>query len=118
MQDGTQTVESGKRLAAQTSEALTRIIDRTGRVSDVISQLANDSEQQASSSKLIERDVEVIHDVTRESASGIQQIAHTVESLSHLTMQLQRSMERFKLEPLTHEPQRIHTAAKRPQLLA
>jgi methyl-accepting chemotaxis protein len=97
MHEGTKTVEAGKTLAAQTADALERIIERTSRVADVISQLANESEQQAVSSKAIVQDVEVISDVTRESAAGTRQIAATAESLSRMTEELMAFIQRFHL---------------------
>ncbi len=98
MYEGRQTVEAGKTLAAKTAEALQRIIERTSHVSDVISQLANESEQQSTASQVIVRDVELISGVTRESAVGTREIASTAESLSRLTEQLQQSIERFHLD--------------------
>lgn len=97
MNEGRQTVELGKGLASQTAEALRRIIERTSRVADVISQLASENEQQARSSKEIVQDVEIINGVTRESAMGTKEIAATAESLSRLTESLQQSIKRFHL---------------------
>jgi len=97
MHEGTHTVETGKQLAAQTAEALHRIITRTGHVADIISQLASESEQQVHVSKIIVEDVQAISSVTRESALGTREIAATADSLSRLTEQLQHSIERFHL---------------------
>lgn len=97
MHEGKQTVESGKSLASQTAEALNRIIDRTSRVSDVISQLANDNEHQVTASNHIVQDVEQINSVTRESAINTREIAATADSLSRLTEELQQSIQRFQL---------------------
>jgi methyl-accepting chemotaxis protein len=121
MHEGTKTVESGKTLASQTAEALERIIERTSRVSDVISQLASESERQAHSSKAIVQDVEVISDVTRESAAGTRQIAATAESLSRMTEELMSSIQRFQLtnsgNGSINQPSRL-SAKPRPQLYA
>jgi len=103
MHEGTHTVEAGKLLAAQTAEALDRIIARTGRVADVISQLASESEQQVQASKVIADDVQIISSVTRESALGTREIAATADSLSRLTEQLQQSIERFHLRSAQHD---------------
>lgn len=98
MYEGTKTVEQGKMLAAKTAEALERIIARTAKVSDVISQLANESEQHAEASKIIVRQMDSITDVVRETAAGTGQIAATADSLSKLTVTLQQSIERFRLD--------------------
>ncbi|MCU0428240.1 MAG: methyl-accepting chemotaxis protein [Candidatus Kapabacteria bacterium] len=121
MHEGTKTVEQGKMLAAQTAEALERIISRTARVSDVISQLANESEQHAESSKIIVRQMDSISDVARQTAAGTGQIAATADSLSKLTVTLQQSIERFRLDASARETPRYTasqqlTAKSRPAL--
>ena len=111
MQEGTRTVEQGKTLAAQTAEALDRIIARTAKVSDVISQLASDSELQLDAGKEIVREIDTINDVARQTAVGTDQIAATAESLSKLTLTLQQSIERFRLD-VADEPQQAQYAPK------
>ncbi len=103
MHEGTRTVELGKSLASQTAEALDRIIARTARVSDVISQLASESGLHVEAGKNIVREIDSISDVARQTAAGTEQIATTADSLSKLTVALQHSIERFRLDIVEQE---------------
>ncbi|MCS6808418.1 MAG: HAMP domain-containing methyl-accepting chemotaxis protein [Bacteroidota bacterium] len=110
MHEGTKTVEQGKVLAAQTAEALERIISRTAKVSDVISQLASESERHVEASRHIVQQMDSINDVARETASGAKQIAATAEDLSQLTAALQQSIGHFRLDIAEHAERTRYTA--------
>ena len=56
------------------------------------------SEQQASTSEQISRNVEAINNVTQESAAGIQQIARSAEDLNNFTSKLKEMIFEFRLD--------------------
>lgn len=56
------------------------------------------SEEQSSASEQIGKNIELINQVTQETAGGIQQIAHASEDLNRLTLNLQELITQFKLE--------------------
>lgn len=56
------------------------------------------SEEQSSASEQIGKNIELINQVTQETAGGIQQIAHASEDLNRLTLNLQELIAQFKLE--------------------
>ncbi len=107
MQAGTKEVEAGKMAAAQAAEALDRIINRTGTVATIISQLASVSEQQTRMSKSIASNADTITTVTEQSTQAVTEIAYTAEDLRNLTEQLQMVVGQFRIEEqLNAEPQR------------
>lgn len=97
MQEGTEEVEKGIKLADKSGKSLQEIITETQKVVDIITQVAAASEQQSVASEQISRNIEAINTVTQETASGIQQIASSSENLNRLTNNLERLVSRFKL---------------------
>jgi methyl-accepting chemotaxis protein len=97
MSHGTEEVEKGRELAEKSSRSLKDIISGSQKVVDVITQVAAASEEQATASEQISKNIEAISNVTQESAAGTQQIARAAEDLSHLTSNLQELLGQFSL---------------------
>jgi len=97
MEEGTQKVSEGIKLADKAGTSLSDIVEISQKVTDMISQIAAASEEQSSASEQISKNVEAISSVTNETASGTQQIARAAEDLNRLTENLQRVVEKFKL---------------------
>jgi methyl-accepting chemotaxis protein len=100
MDEGTKEVEKGKRLTDKAGESLQKIIKAADRVVDVVTQVAAASEEQSTAAELISRNIEVISNVTHESANGVQQIARASEDLNRLTIGLQEMIDKFKVEEI------------------
>jgi methyl-accepting chemotaxis protein len=98
MKEGTNEVDNGKRLANEAGTMLKEIIEVAQKVTDTVSQVATNSEEQSNAAEQISRNIEGISNVTQESASGIQQIAHASEDLNRLTINLQNLIQRFKVD--------------------
>jgi methyl-accepting chemotaxis protein len=98
MRKGTEQVEHGKVAAAKAAQALDRIIDRTSRVANVISQLASASERQAATSRTITERVEGINAVAHDAASAAQQMNLTADELNALTDNLQTLVGQFQTD--------------------
>jgi methyl-accepting chemotaxis protein len=94
---GTVEVEKGKELANLAGKSLSEIISGAEQVVDMATQVAAASEEQSSAAEEISKNVEAINNVTQETASGIQQIAHAAEDLNRLTANLQEMISRFKI---------------------
>jgi methyl-accepting chemotaxis protein len=105
MTEGTKEVERGKLLADKAGESLSQIIKGASDVVDVITQVAAASEEQSSTSEEISKSIEAINNVTRESTSGVQQVASAAEDLNRLTVKLQQLVASFKIS----EHQREHS---------
>jgi len=97
MEQGTKEVDQGIRLADAAGNSLQEIVEISQKVMEKVTQIAAASEQQAGTSEEISRNVELISSVTRETATGIQQIAKTAEDVNKLTETLQRHIGRFKI---------------------
>jgi len=97
MEQGTEEVSKGIKLADAAGNSLLEIVEISQRVTDMITHIASASEQQAGASESIAKSVLQISMVTQESASGIQQIARTAEELNGLTDTLQRLIDKFQL---------------------
>ncbi len=97
MEQGTQEVESGMRLAENAGVSLREIVGISQQVTDMVSQIAAASEQQSSASEQISKNVEAISTVTQQTASGTQQIARAAEDLNRLTDNLQQLVAKFRL---------------------
>ncbi len=102
MQTGTDEVEKGKTMADKAGESLREIITGAEKVVDVATQVAAASEEQSSAAEQIGKNIEAISNVTAESASGTQQIAHAAEDLNRLTQNLQELLVRFTLTTAGH----------------
>jgi len=100
MSKGTEEVENGKLLADKAGESLKEIIQGTDKAVDVITMVAAASEQQSATSEQISKNIELINNVTKESAAGISQIARSSEELNNMTANLQELVSRFKISNL------------------
>ncbi|MBX3006668.1 MAG: methyl-accepting chemotaxis protein [Melioribacteraceae bacterium] len=102
MNQGTEEVEKGTALANKAGDVLKEIIEGAQKVTDVAVQVAAASEEQSNSSEQISRNVEGISNVTRETSTGINQIARAAEDLSRLTVNLQELVFKFKVSSNGH----------------
>lgn len=98
MQQGTKEVENGKLLAQKAGDSLKEIITGAERVADIVTQVAAASEQQSRASEQITQNIELITNVTQQSATGVRQIAHAAEELNQLTGNLQSLISGFKVD--------------------
>jgi methyl-accepting chemotaxis protein len=101
MTEGKTLVNQGQQLVQETSAALTQIIDRTGRVSDVMSQVAAASEEEAATSSEMARSMNAISYVLEESTRGTETIAESLEQLLRQTEDLERLTRQFTLNTAT-----------------
>jgi methyl-accepting chemotaxis protein len=97
MEQGTQEVENGFRLADKAAASLQGIVDTSEKVTDMIAQIATASKEQSAASEQISRNVEAISTVTGETAANIQHIARAAEDLNKLTTALQDLVGQFQL---------------------
>jgi len=97
MQQGTKEVENGRNLAQKAGDSLKEIIMGADSVTDIVTQVAAASEEQSRSSEQITQNIELITNVTQQSATGVRQIAHAAEELNQLTSNLQSLISAFKV---------------------
>jgi methyl-accepting chemotaxis protein len=97
MMKGKKEVEDGKALADKAGESLKEIMDGARQVVDTVTRVAAASQEQASASEQISRNIDAISNVTQESAAGTQQIARAAEDLNRLTANLLSLLGQFSL---------------------
>ena len=109
MEEGTKQVNMGIALADKAGSSLLEIVNVSQKVTDMVTQIAQASEQQSQASEQISKNVEGISNVTNESAMGVQQIAQAADDLNRLTENLQLLIGRFTL---TGEKNKAHAILK------
>ena len=97
MQAGTRLVQDGEKALNQTSEAFQAILQRTERVSDVMSQLATASEEQAATSNTMAHSVSVITGSIEESAQDVGHIAESTSGLQEQAEELRSLIGQFTI---------------------
>ncbi len=98
MQAGTKEVEHGKHATTRAAEALERIINRTGTVADIISKLASASEKQSAMSEEIVASVDLINNVTEQTAMATAGIEQTAGNLRLMIETLQHVVGQFRID--------------------
>ncbi len=100
MKKGKEEADLGKAMADKAGESLRNIILGADKVVDIITQVAAASEEQSATSEEISKSIEAINSVTKESTSGIQQIARAAEDLNNLTSVIEELVGEFKITQL------------------
>ncbi|KAA3611395.1 MAG: methyl-accepting chemotaxis protein [Calditrichaeota bacterium] len=98
MRNGTDETVKGKELAQKADTSLGAIIDSSGKVRNIVEQVATANEEQSFTVKQISKSVEAINQVAQESATGVEQIARASEDLNQLTENLQSLINQFKVD--------------------
>jgi methyl-accepting chemotaxis protein len=98
MNQGTQEVESGMKLAQSAGEALEKVLTSSNDVTQMITDIAAASEQQAATTEEISKNVIGISHATAESTTQVEAVAGTTEELTRLTEQLNDLMSQFKVD--------------------
>lgn len=97
MKKGTANVALGVEQAQKAGVSLRAIVDGARSVSSMIEMIAAASNQQATTSQEIARNIEGIDSVTRNSVESTRQAATATEQLSEKAEQLQHLVNQFKL---------------------
>ncbi len=97
MQAGTRLVNEGQQALTRTADAFSAILQRTERVSDVMSQLATASEEQATTSNVMAESVTAIADVIEESVESVGNIAGSAQGLQAQAEELQQLIGQFRI---------------------
>ncbi len=97
MHEGRTQAEKGLQSAAQAQEALEGIIGRTGRVSDLISQVAAAATEQSSAIDETARNIDRISSITQQTVREAEQITHTAAELQNAMTELQNVVQHFHL---------------------
>ena len=97
MQAGTRLVGEGQTALQGASEAFSAILQRTERVSDVMSQLASASEEQAATSNVMAQSVSSIAEVIEDAAQSVGHIAESAGGLQSQAEELRALIGQFRI---------------------
>ncbi|MBD1207690.1 MAG: HAMP domain-containing protein [Ignavibacteria bacterium] len=100
MGEGTRLVKEGEQAVTRTAEAFAAILQRTERVSDVMSQLAGAAEEQAATSNSMAQSVNDISTVIEESSRGVSNIADSTAGLKLQADELRQLIAQFRIQRL------------------
>ncbi len=101
MGEGTRLVKEGEQVVTRTAEAFAAILQRTERVSDVMSQLAGAAEEQAATSNSMAQSVNDISTVIEESSRGVSNIADSTAGLQLQAQELRQLIAQFRIQRLS-----------------
>ncbi|MEK7774337.1 MAG: methyl-accepting chemotaxis protein [Candidatus Zixiibacteriota bacterium] len=97
MEAGIQQVDRGRELTDKAGASLNEIVTMSGRVLEMIQQIAAAAEQQSAAAEQISKSIEQITTVTQETAKGAEQSAAAAEELNRQADGLQQMVARFKV---------------------
>ena len=106
MTRGNEEVETGLRLSDAAARSLTEIVKSISHMGLMIDQIASGSEEQATASTAISRNVESIASVAGEVSRATSGLAQTAETMNEQATTLRALIERFRLSdaPVHTEP--------------
>lgn len=97
METGIQEVDKGRELADKAGTSLNEIVSISGRVMDMIQQIATASEEQSTAAEQISKNIENVSSVTKETATGAEQSAAAAEELNRQAEGLKEMVAQFKI---------------------
>lgn len=97
MNTGVTEVEAGRELAEKAGVSLDEIVSVSGRVVDMIQQIATATEEQSVAAEQITKNIEGISSIAGETAKGAEQSAAAADELSRQADSLQQVVSQFKV---------------------
>ncbi len=97
MEQGTRQVEDGVQSTSKAGESLKQIIHMSEHVGEVISQIASMATTQSTASDEVNRNMDEIARLVKDSATDAKQSAKACQDLSGLALDLQGMVAKFKL---------------------
>ena len=98
LEQGISAVEDGIEHAEQAGIMLNGIVEISGAVVEVVTQMASTTEEQSSTGEQIAKSLEAINVVTQQTSSGVQEIARVTEDLSQLSQRVLELLGKFKID--------------------
>ena len=97
IQDSVAKVENGSKLVNQSGQTLEEIVSSVKRVTDIVSEIAAASQEQAGGIEQVNKAVTQMDQVTQANASQTEELSSTAESLAAQAAQLQEVVGQFNL---------------------
>ncbi len=96
--DSVNRIESGSRLATESSESLTKIVASVSEVSAIVAEIATASAEQSNGISQVNRAVEQMDSVTQRNAAQVEQTAAATTTMSQQAQDMMELMDFFKVE--------------------
>jgi methyl-accepting chemotaxis protein len=90
--------KNGADIADRTSEALNNIVKSVGKVTELIAEIAVDSNDQAERIYQINREIGQIDQITQSNTANAEETAATAEQLAAQTTYLEELLDNFKVD--------------------
>ena len=109
IQDSVAKVEAGTELVNQSGHTLAEIVTSVKRVTDIVSEIAAASREQAGGIEQVNKAVTQMDQVTQGNASQTEELSGTAEGLAGQAAQLQQLVAQFNLVKRDREPASVQT---------
>ncbi len=96
--DAADKVKNGNSIAHKTEEALSGIVEQVANVSNLVSEIATASKEQARSATKVSTGLEQIDSVTQSNSANAEETAAASQELSSLATNLQHAVATFKVK--------------------
>jgi methyl-accepting chemotaxis protein len=103
MEEGTREVEVGARLADQAGKALAAISMVVRQSAELVQEISLASQQQALGTEGVANAMQIISNITRQTAQGARQTARSTEKMVQMSEQLNQALSQFKV-PAAAQP--------------
>ncbi|ATQ68188.1 MULTISPECIES: globin-coupled sensor protein [Methylosinus] len=107
-------VENGVVLVTRTGEALEQIVRQVGDVSQVVTEIAAGSKEQATGLSEVNRAVSQLDSMTQQNATMVEETTAASHSVSHEAEDLARLISRFKLDSSARDGRHAMAEPRRP----
>ena len=98
IQDSVNRVSEGSKLVDQSGQTLTEIVASVKKVTDIVSEIASASQQQASGIDEVNKAITSMDEMTQQNAALVEEAAAAAESLVEQAQQLDSKMARYRVE--------------------
>jgi twitching motility protein PilJ len=98
MEEGTQQVIEGTRLAEQAKRSLEDIIQVSERIDSLVRSITANTVEQTETSRAVTEVMEAVESTAQETSQEAQQVSGSLQDLAGVAQDLQASVERFKVE--------------------
>ncbi len=95
---GIDTVNQGKEHALKAGDSLGDIIKSADKVNSLIEQVATANEQQSTTAEHISKSINMINDVSKETAVDSEYVSNASNELKNVALALHKMIQQFKLE--------------------
>lgn len=90
-------VEESAGYGRSTDEALKKIVEAANQATKLVKQIADGAQEQSTATEDVTKNMERISGLIEESATSVEQVGHAAEDVSHVAIELQQLVGKFKL---------------------